>query len=180
MIDKPQEPITYLRQMEAQYVGGASGLPQDIDLKVYWSGIGFKLGQYSYVAPLGEVVEIVTYPGQTRIPMTQEWVKGVANIRGNLIPIMDLRGLLMDKSTAINANTRVLVVHHNDTFAGFVVEEVMGIRHFSEEERTSILPSVDDRIRPYLRRAYWQRGEYWGVFSMFRLVDSPAFMQVAV
>lgn len=175
------DPFEYLSQVEARFVSSSAGLPQDVQLKEYWTGIGFKLGEYPYVAPLGEVVEILTYPESiTQIPMTADWVDGVANIRGNLIPIMDLGGLLMDRRTVHDARTRVLVVHHNDTFAGFVVAEVQGIRHFVDEERTSILPSVDERIRPYLRRAYWQRGEYWGVFSMFRLVESPSFMQVAV
>ena len=56
------DPFEYLNQTEARFVKSAVGLPQDVQLKEYWTGIGFRLGDYSYVAPLGEVVEILTYP----------------------------------------------------------------------------------------------------------------------
>ena len=48
-----------------------------------WSGIAFEiLGQY-FVAPLGEVSEVIYYPHYTTIPNSQSWLKGLANIRGD-------------------------------------------------------------------------------------------------
>lgn len=47
------------------------------------------------IAPLEEVKEILNYPdGVTRVPGTQAWLLGMANIRGNLLPLIDLQQFL--------------------------------------------------------------------------------------
>ena len=175
-----QHPYDQLLELEQRSREYGLGLPQQVDAKPFWTGIGFRLGEAHYVSPLGEVVEILHYPGFTEVPKTKGWVKGIANVRGNLLPIMDLPDFVLEEPRKVTSRTRVLVVRHKGVLAGLVVEEVFGIRHFLEDEQTSILPSVDPRIRPYLKRAYWHDGNYWGVFSMFKLVESPLFMQAAV
>lgn len=53
-----------------------------------WSGIAFEMmGQY-FVAPLGEVSEVIYPPKYTPVPKTQAWVLGLANIRGRLFPFL--------------------------------------------------------------------------------------------
>jgi twitching motility protein PilI len=71
------------------------------------------------------------------------------------------------------------VSSHRGLSVGLLVEEVTGLRHFVDEERTTVLASVDARIRAYLERAYWQEGEYWGVFSTRLVLEDPRFLQVA-
>src|SRR3546814_12949740 len=56
-----------------------------------WSGIGFRLGEHWYVAPMGEVSEVLHEPRYTHLPGVKPWVRGVANLRGRLLPLMDLR-----------------------------------------------------------------------------------------
>ena len=57
-----------------------------------WSGIGFRLGEHWYVAPMGEVSEVLHEPRYTHLPGVKPWVRGVANLRGRLLPLMDLCG----------------------------------------------------------------------------------------
>ncbi len=177
---KQPHPFDLLLQLEQRSRDYGLGLPQQIDVKPFWTGIGFRLGDAQFVSPLGEVVEILHHPDFTMVPKTKGWVKGIANVRGNLLPIMDLSDFILEQPHKVGGGTRVLVVRHKGVLVGLVVEEVLGICHFLEDEQTSILPSVDQRIRPYLKRAYWHDRNYWGVFSMFKLVESPFFMQAAV
>lgn len=75
----------------------AKDLPMQQDAVSYWSGVGFVLDGKKYVAPLDEVSEILSVPAYTRIPGARSWMKGVANVRGRLMTVMDLSGFLEKK-----------------------------------------------------------------------------------
>lgn len=174
------EALYLLRDIETRAILNAAGLPQQDEIKSGWVGIGFSLGGLKLVAPLDEVVELLTYPSLSRVPGTKKWVKGIANIRGNLLPVMDLSGYLTRKSTPLTVTTRVLVVRHAGIYSGLLVDEVLGLKHFLDEERSKSVPDVDNFIKTYLRGSFTQDAQQWGVFSMYSLVESPLFMQVAV
>lgn len=174
------EPFALLQSIERRCLEHAVGLPMLVEVEDVWSGVGFRLGRHRLVAPLAEVVEILEIPPVTKVPMTKSWVKGIANVRGNLLPILDLNGFLYGVPTSIAPQCRVLATNYKGVFTGVLVEEVLGLRHFREEERTSVLPSIDEAMRPFMKRAFWRDGEYWGVFSLHRLVETPTFMQVAI
>lgn len=175
-----QEPLALLRDIERRCGQNAAGLPLQTQTKPEWIGVGFRLGRTHLVAPLGEVLEILTYPGETtRVPGSKPWVKGIANVRGNLLPIMDLQACLNGRQVDIGPRSRVLVVSHKGVFAGLLVDEVLGLRHFQEEHRAQDLPSLDASITPYLKRAYRDAEGHWGVFSLYKLAESQPFLQVA-
>ncbi|NIQ08579.1 MAG: chemotaxis protein CheW, partial [Gammaproteobacteria bacterium] len=69
-------------------------LPQKIEVRRTWSGIGFRLGEYLLVSPTSEIIEILKCPPLTRVPSALSWVKGIANIRGTLLPVIELKGFL--------------------------------------------------------------------------------------
>ena len=175
-----QGPLQILREIERSCMAHAHELPQQIEIAEEWSGIGVRLGDLRLVAPLGEVVEVLTYPGLSRVPRTRNWVRGIANVRGNLLPVMDLRGYLEGHATPMTRTTRVLVVNHNGVFSGLVVDEVLGLRHFLVEEKVTEPPARDGAIMEYLRHGFRRKDEHWGVFSMHSLAESPQFLQAAI
>ena len=173
-------PLEQLREIERNCLAHAHGLPQQLEVAEEWSGIGFRLGDLRLVAPLGEVVEVLTYPGLSKVPRTKSWVRGIANIRGNLLPIMDLQGYLNGTPTAMTRRSRVLVVNYKGVFSGLVVDEVLGLRHFLSEEKTPEAPVKEGAIAAYLPHGFRRGEEDWGVFSMYSLAESPQFLQAAV
>ncbi|HFD80124.1 MAG TPA: chemotaxis protein CheW [Gammaproteobacteria bacterium] len=173
-------PLEWLVHLESLCLKHASGLPQREENDDEWVGIGFRLGDLRLVAPLGEVAEILTPPGLSRVPRTKAWVCGIANVRGNLLPIMDLQGYLHDRPASINRRSRVLVVSHGGVYSGLVVDAVLGLRHFRPEQRCEDLPGSDARIQRYMTHGFRTGSEHWGVFSMFSLAETPEFLQAAV
>ncbi|MCW9024854.1 MAG: chemotaxis protein CheW [Gammaproteobacteria bacterium] len=171
--------LALLQNIEARSRQKALGLPQQLEVKKAHAGIGFRLREMSFVVPTDEVVEILSYPSLTRIPGTVKWVKGLANIRGMLIPIVDLFAFVSDEITDLNRQSRVLVMRKGDLISGLLVSEVLGLRHFLDEEESNQLPDVPERLKILLRGAYEQGGVHWGVFDTRRLVETPAFMEVA-
>ena len=105
-------------------------LPSRQDVVQYWSGIGFLLDGRRYVAPLEQVSEILQVPSYTRVPGVHHWMKGIANVRGRLMAVMDLTGFL-EKSTPLQEKRRrLLVIDQGDLYTGLTVDDVYGMQHF--------------------------------------------------
>lgn len=175
-----KHPIHLLHQIELECKKTAKGLPQRTAIKESWTGIGFRINDINLVAPLKQVNEILHLPRLTHVPGTQKWVKGVANIRGTLLPILDLQGFLQEKPITQTNKARVLVVRRDDLSVGLVVNEVLGLKHFQDEEKVTAVSRFDESLRNYVHGAFKQNGEEILVFSMYALADNPHFFQVAV
>jgi twitching motility protein PilI len=81
--------------------------------------------------------------------------------------------------TKMSRQSRILVMQHKGIVAGLLVEEIMGMRHFLEEEFSEDISDLDVSFSQMLLGQYRQRGEFWGVFNINHLVELPEFMQVA-
>lgn len=177
---KKIDPLELLRSLEKRSLEHSKGLPQQEDIKGKSLVIGFCVGDMRLVTPVDEVTELLTYPEMSRVPGTKSWVKGIANVRGNLLPIMDLKDYLMREATNLSLKSRVLVVNHEGIFAGLLVDEVLGLKHFQDEDYSHKLPNADNFLKSYMTGTYKQDSEEWGVFSMHSLAKSPLFLQIAV
>ncbi|NOX42932.1 MAG: purine-binding chemotaxis protein CheW [Gammaproteobacteria bacterium] len=173
-------PFNTLLEIEHRSKASAVGLPQQAEVKRPWSGIGFKIGDLQMVSAVGDVKEILHFPRVTTIPGTKSWVKGMANVRGNLIPIIDLNGYLGKKLTNLNTNSRVLIINNADLWAGLLVDQVLGLKHFFDDEQTAQKPELDEALDPYLPSGYQKDNDNWYVFSMKTLAENPEFYQVSI
>ncbi len=180
MSAQPLSPLQQLARLETLCLANAHGLPQQKQSEDEWIGIGFRLGDLQLVAPLGEVSEILTPPALSQVPRTKQWVCGIANVRGNLMPILDLQGYLHDRAPSLNRRSRILVVNHQGVYSGLVVDAVLGLRHFREEQQCDELPGTDERVHEYMVHGFRAGNEHWGVFSMHRLAEAPQFLKAAV
>lgn len=172
-------PLLILFELDQRSRQHAHSLPQQLEVKASWDGVGFKLGDISVVAPMEQVKEILTHVTISRIPGAKEWVRGVANVRGNLLPILDLHGFIFGKVAKMTRHSRVLVMRHKGITAGLVVDGVLGMRHFFEEEFGTDVQGTNPVLRPLLNGIFQQSGESWGVFDIHKLAELPEFMQVA-
>lgn len=157
----------------------ALGLPQQIEVRRTWSGVGFRLGDVHLLSKLEEVDEILISPVMTQVPSALSWVKGIANIRGMLLPIMDLRDFIDGEAIQAGRKTRVILIKKGELVSGLLVDEVFGMRHFFEEERTENVPESSDNLKKYLQGAFRKGNMHWGIFDMDNLAEDPGFLQVA-
>lgn len=173
-------PIELLYNIEQLSIKAARGLPQRLDIKESWSGIGFRISGVNLVAPLQQVNEILHYPKLTIVPGTKKWVKGVANVRGTLLPVMDLQGFLGKDSVRTSARSRVMVIRHGDLAVGLAADEVLGLVHFNEENQVTKVSEFDPSLRSFIQGAFHQDGQETLIFSMHALAGHPDFFKVAV
>jgi len=174
------DPFEALVDLEQQSKQSAAGLPSQVEITANWSGIRFVLAGKRYVAPMGEVSEILPVPRFTSIPGVHSWVKGVANVRGKLLPILDLCGFFGEHITTSRKRRRILVVEYEDLFTGVVVDEVLGMQHFPVDTFAEEAGDVLNVTRPYLQGSYHKEDEtkLWSIFSLYALARDPSFIQV--
>jgi twitching motility protein PilI len=145
-----------------------------------WVGVACRMGGETFLIAREETREVLGYPAViTRIPGAKSWVKGLANVRGSLLPMLDLRQFLGSGTTAAGRNTRVVVVNHREIPAGLVIDEVLGFRRFAESEFDAEAPPTVIRCEAYLAGAFRRGGEVWPVLSLKALVESQSFLQAA-
>jgi twitching motility protein PilI len=145
-----------------------------------WIGIAFRVKGNPLVAPLQTVAEIVTPSAITTVPGVKPWVLGIANIRGTLLPIMDLEGFLFGKNGSADFRTRrALVVEYGGHASGLLVDAVAGLKRFWVDERSEQLPALSPELRPYVSYAYESGDERYGLFDPSTLVESNLFLDVA-
>ncbi|QKT05049.1 chemotaxis protein CheW [Ectothiorhodospiraceae bacterium 2226] len=169
-----------MTEIEARCRAHAAGLPQQVQSRATWSGIAFRIGDARLVAPLDEVREILRPPSLTRVPGTKPWVKGIANVRGNLLPVVDLSDYLGVAAGPSGRRTRVLVAQEGELTVGLIVSEVSGLRHFFADTHTPAIPPVAIGLQGLLRGSYALEDELWPVFSLHRLAASQSFREVAL
>lgn len=173
-------PFELLQTLEEQSKKNAKGLPQQIETRAIWSGIGFRLGDIEMVAPLTQVNEILHFPNLTLVPGTLPWIKGLANIRGTLLPIVDLQGYLGQPATPLKQQSRILIIQQGELNVGLLVDEVIGLRHFDPEDRVTRIRKMDPAVKSHIRGAFKQNEKTWHLFDMTTLIDDPQFYKVAV
>jgi len=173
-------PFELLKELEKRSRAVTTGNVAEAAVGPEWVGVAFRMGGETFLVAREETREVLGYPAAvTRIPGAKNWVKGLANVRGQLLPMLDLRQFLGSGATASGRNTRVVVVNHREVPAGLMVDEVLGFRRFAEAEFDPEAPPTVIRCDSYLAGAFRRGGEVWPVLSLKSLVESQSFLQAA-
>ena len=179
-----RSPYQILADYERRSLAHVAGLPEQLDAPGLWRGVGFRIGDKRLAAGFGEVVEILPMPQVTPVPGAQPWMLGVANIRGNLLPIVDLKQVLEGDRTVLHEGQRVLIVRQPGGDVAVTIDELFGQRSFVDEQQ---LPAGDlethelgtGRYQHFVERMYRLGEDLWGIFSLQKLARTPEFRQAA-
>ncbi len=86
--------------------------------------VSFKIGNEEFGIDIFKVKEINRIMQVTKVPNSPRYVEGVVNLRGRIIPIVDLRSRLHLTRKEHDKNTRIIVVEVGASTVGFIVDEV--------------------------------------------------------
>lgn len=139
-----------------------------------WMGLGFRIGAHWITIAREDVREVITPPELTRVPNSKPWLKGVANVRGELLTIVDL-GQFLNLPSEESRAKKVLVFNSDRVPAGFLVDEVAGHRNFSPAEQRPELVNPADVHAPYLLGGFVREGQPWWVLSLHKIAQSESF-----
>lgn len=182
-MDLAASPFDVLADYERRSLAHVAGLPEQLDAPGLWRGVGYRVGSRRLASEFGEVREILTVPQITPVPGTQPWMLGVANVRGQLLPIVDMKQFLEGERTVLHESLRVLLVRQPGGDVAVLVDELYGQRSFVEEQKLdaeALEPLAQGRYAHFVDRGYRLGEHLWGIFSLDLLARTPEFRQAAV
>lgn len=90
--------------------------------------VAFKLRNEEYGFSILNVQEIKGLTDITRVPFAPDFIKGVINLRGSVLPVIDLKKRLNLEDTPYTANTRIVIVQYDEVSVGMLVDAVTEVR----------------------------------------------------
>jgi len=108
--------------------------------------VTFHIGDEEFGVEILKVQEIIRMMGITRVPKAPEFVEGVINLRGKVIPIIDLRKRFGMAAQDHDKHTRIIVIEVNSVIVGFVVDsvsEVLRVPSSTVEPPPAIISGIE-------------------------------------
>ena len=177
-------PFDVLVDYELRSLAHVPGLPEQLEAPGLWRGVGYRIGNRRLASAFDEVLEILPLPQVTPVPGAQPWMLGLANVRGNLLPIVDLKQFLEGERTVLHESQRILLVRQPGGDVAVLIDELYGQRSFNEQHLVGAdddvaLRLADGRYANFIGQAYRLDDTTWGIFSLDRLARTPEFRQAA-
>lgn len=173
------QPYLLLNDIAKKVEESARNQPLQKDFNDVWSGVGFLSCGCLMSAAMGEVTEIITVPKYTSVPGAKSWVMGIANVRGALVPIIDLEQFFGYELVGNRRNHRVLIVEHFGTRVGLVVSKLIGMQHLDQDVFEEPDSNLKSAFSPYIEKSYKHNEEDWFRFSPSRLFESEEFINAS-
>jgi twitching motility protein PilI len=141
-----------------------------------WAALAFRIGEDRLVCGVGRILESLPLPPVTRVPGTKPFILGLANVRGDLVTIIDLGCFLSGRRSATTMRSRLLSATLRGRPVGLMVDEVFGQRNFMEQEAESPPQAADSALEGWLTRQHRAGKETWLEFNLDALFESAEFL----
>ncbi len=102
--------------------------------------VGFIVGNEEFAVPILSIQEIIKPIEWTKVPFTPDFVLGVFNLRGNVLPLIDLRKKFNAPQAEFDDDVRFIVIKVGDELAGFVIDRLTEALRI---DSNTILPPPD-------------------------------------
>jgi purine-binding chemotaxis protein CheW len=140
----------------------------------------FSLAGGDYAVPVRDVAEIGRVPAITRVPNVPEFVRGITNLRGEVVPVLNLPALLGLMESQVTARGRVLFLQARAEVSatGLLVDEVKGIQRIQSQQLEQVTGLVDDKVTSVLRGVYGRGDRLLNVLDLEQLFQLQEFRQL--
>jgi purine-binding chemotaxis protein CheW len=141
--------------------------------------VTFSLAGTEYAVPIHNVTEIAYTPEVTSLPNVPHWIRGVANLRGDLVSLIDLRVFFGLEQAPHSDSSRMLVgrTTNEDLSAGLLVDRAHGIRYLPVDEIDKPTAGIESEIAPYLYGAFDEGEHLLILLDLDRVLNSPKLRQ---
>ncbi|MEA2099771.1 MAG: chemotaxis protein CheW [Campylobacterota bacterium] len=136
----------------------------------------FLVGGDLYAIEALKTSEIVEYSHVTKVPLMPSFVKGVTNIRGNIVPVVDMLNRIGIGETSIGEKTSIVVINHLDdgdiTQMGILIDEVYEVDYI-QPENTKPKPDFGAKFD---KKFIDKMGKYEG--NYITILDTQALLNI--
>jgi len=128
----------------------------------------FQLNEQQYALPIQETQEIIRMTAITQVPNTRHYVEGIINLRGSIVPVINLNKRLGLMVNEYNDATRIIVVEHEGQKVGMIVDNVLEVGRFTEDEIEP--PAVAGDNVDYLKGVVKKGDRLWLLLNLTKVL----------
>ncbi|HSG61034.1 MAG TPA: chemotaxis protein CheW [Pseudomonadales bacterium] len=177
MAQDAKQEFQYLLDATAQYRQLARPLPAQRAVETWWPALMLQIGDCPLICRQAFINEVMSMPKYAALPSANPWVLGVANMRGELLPLVDVAAFL-GMAVEPSHSRRVLVCHHHEQWLGLVVDAVYGMQRLKDEQLEPEPACPSEPCRPFaLQSAMVRRRRHW-LLDIDRLLSDEKFLEV--
>jgi twitching motility protein PilI len=144
--------------------------------------LGVQIGTHRLLIDLADAGEILALPDVSPVPLTKNWYRGLANVRGNLVGVVDLALFAGLPATPLDKESRLVAFSTDMHFStGILVSRMLGLRSAADLSVDSAAES--EEASPYAR---WLRAHLvdaqetrWQEIDLAALAADPRFLDIA-
>lgn len=133
--------------------------------------VGFRLDRSNYAVAIKKVQEIILLPAITRLPQSPAEIEGLINLRGTVLPVVNLRTRFGLPPQAFDEQTRVIVVNVGSRTVGFVVDSVSQVMRVGENQLQSPPPGVSSVVSSAIAGLFREGDSLVIALDVDRLLD---------
>ncbi len=130
----------------------------------------FSMGSDMYGIEIRYVIEIIGIQAITEVPELPEYIKGIINLRGKIIPVMDVRLRFYKPFMEYNDRTCIIVIDIDDTYIGLIVDSVSEVLSIPEGEIVDP-PEVNKTSSRYIKGIGKVDNEMKLILDCYRLLN---------
>jgi purine-binding chemotaxis protein CheW len=136
-----------IRPVEAQPNGHHSATGHS---SASYQFVGFRLGGEDYAIAITKIQEIIVMKPITRIPQVPGFIEGLINLRGSVIPVVNLRTLFGLERRDLDDETRTIIVNVGDRTIGYIVDEVTQVMRIAGDQIQAAPVSIKGGSRQHI------------------------------
>jgi len=132
-------------------------MENSLDLKINQNIqlVSFNLAEEEFGIYIQNIQEIIKVPSITRVPLTEAFVEGVINIRGNIIPVVNLKMKISSRISETTAESRIIIIYIKNRKVGFLVDNVNEVIRTTENNiHQPPEESIDEDNNEYISGVY--------------------------
>jgi purine-binding chemotaxis protein CheW len=140
--------------------------------------VGFRIGDETFGVRIGSVREIVRVPEITTVPNAQDTIEGVINLRGKIIPVIDLRKRFGQTHIVTDKKNRILVVELDGKLVGLIVNSASEVLKIPPSEIESPGSVFADNESSYVTGVGKLKGRLIILLDISKLLHRPEFKKL--
>ncbi|KAA3624008.1 MAG: hypothetical protein DWQ08_10885 [Proteobacteria bacterium] len=144
-----------------------------------WRALAIEILGIPVVLPIGDVSELAVCENITPVPLTQSWVRGLTNVRGQLFTVVDLSVFLGGPETRLSRDARIIMLGAEGLNSCLLVNNIIGLKILNEEMKPGAPEAVAPNVARYIRGAVATEEGTWAVLDVASMTRDERFRKPA-
>lgn len=140
-----------------------------------WRALAVEVRGIAIILPIKDVAELAVCENITPVPLTQPWVRGLTNVRGQLYTVVDLSVFLGGPETRLSRDARIIMLGEDGLGSCFLVHNVAGMKIIRDDTRVATPDTLDSEIVRYFDGGVALEDDTWWVLDIASVIADPRY-----